>query len=132
MRQAWMLLFLATGCPGKDTGSTDDSTATDDTSHTGGDDTSDDCPSGPGVVDGVMLGSDGVPLASGTVRLYDSTGSEELVSDNVDTEGNFHLVYGRGEYVIHGEYATCVSEDIAVSLCGDQTVYQNINMTCAP
>jgi len=131
MRQAWMLLFLAMGCPGKDTGSTDDSSANDD-SNSGTDDTNDTCPKGHGEVDGVLLGSDGVPLGSGKVELFDSTGSENLVSDNVDEEGNYHLVYGRGDFVVRGSYSTCVSEDIAVTICGDKTVYQNINLTCAP
>lgn len=131
MRQAWMLLFLAMGCPSKDTGSADDSdTNTDDTS--GGDDTDSACATGHGEVDGVLLGSDGVPLDAGKVELFDDTGSEKLVSDDVDSDGNYHLVYGKGDYVVRGTYSTCVSEDIPVTICGGRIELQNINLTCAP
>lgn len=135
MSKVWLVLLLALGCSDKDTGGgTDDSGPADDTGETGetGDSGGTDCPDGPGVIDGVLLGSDGVPLGSGRVRLYDSTGSEELVYDNVDTEGSFHLVYSQGEYVIRGEYSTCVGEDIPVTICGDQTKIETITLSCAP
>lgn len=130
MRGAWLLLILMTGCVDKEAG--DDSGTPDDTSHTGDSDTNTDCPEGPGFVEGILLGSDGLALDSGKVKLFDSTGSDELVSDNVDTDGSFHLVYGRGDYVMRGEYATCVGEDIPVTICGDQTVYENIQLSCWP
>lgn len=134
MIMAWILGFLLIGCSDK-TPAGDTSKPADDTSETGDSDSDTDtnCPDGPGVVEGILLGSDNLPLNTGVVRLYDSTGSEERVSDNVDPDtGGFRLVYGRGEYVVRGEYSTCVGEDIAVSICGEQTVYQNITLACAP
>ncbi len=134
MRMTWVLLLFLAGCPGnKDTTVVDDSGGADDTSDTSvPDDTDDGCESGPGVIDGVLLGSDGVPLSSGKVRLYDSTGSEELVSDDVNGDGSFHLVYGKGEYVVRGEYSTCVGDDIPVTICGNVTKIETITLSCAP
>lgn len=126
---AWFLaLFM--GCPGK----TDDSSP-DETGDSAADDSGDtdaDCPSGPGEVKGALLGSDGLPLASGKVILWDSAGSTDLTDDNVDEEGNFQIPYGKGNYQLTGEYGTCVSADIAITLCGNQTVYQNVTLDCAP
>lgn len=126
---AWLLsLFL--GCPGE-TDKTTDTTQTDDSA---ADDSGEDdsCPKGPGEVKGVLIGSDGLPLASGKVILWDSSGSTDLTDDNVDEEGNFQIPYGKGNYQLTGEYGDCVSADIAITLCGEQTVYQNIELDCAP
>lgn len=139
MRMAWVMGLLLIGCSDKDTAvdtskHTGDSTAgtdSDDT-NTGGDTGTGDCPTGPGVVDGILLGSTNLPLNSGKVRLYDKTGSDEKVSNDVDEDGSYHLVYGKGSYVVRGEYSTCVGEDIPVYICGEQTVYLNITLDCAP
>lgn len=127
-----LVLLLLTACPSSDDSdkSTDTTDDTSETAETG--DTGDGCETGPGVVDGVLLGSDGVPLTSGKVRLYDETGSEELVADDVNSDGAFHLVYGKGDYVVRGEYSTCVGEDIPVSICGNVTKIQSITLSCAP
>ncbi len=133
MRMSWLCLLLLAGCPDKDTGGGDDSDSAQETGNEhSGDTGGSDCEEGPGVIDGVLLGSDGLPLTSGKVRLYDSTGSEELVSDDVDGEGTFHLVYGKGDYAMRGEYSTCVGEDIPVSICGNVTINKNITLSCAP
>ena len=131
---AWILGLSLIACSDKDT-SGDTSKPVDDTSETGDSDSDSgdaNCPDGPGVVDGVLVGSDNVPLNTGAVRLYDSTGSEEKVSDNVDGDGLYHLVFGKGEYVVRGEYGTCVGEDLPVTICGEQTVYKTIQLSCAP
>lgn len=132
MRKMVWILALLMGCPGK----TDDSTSGETGDDSGADDSGDDsgvsCPAGSGMVRGTLLGSDGLPLNSGKATLWDSSGSTELTDDNVDEEGNFQIPYGKGSYQLTGSYGNCVSADIAVTLCGDQTVYQNINLDCAP
>lgn len=149
MRWSWLSLALplgmVIGCSDKDdssSGTDSDSGDSADTADTSSDtDSGDDtdpcgdesdfgaeCPTGPGFVSGILLDENNVALTSGKVRLFDCTGSDEKVYSNVGTDGSFQVVYGRGYYVMRGEYSTCLSEDIAVTLCGDQTVYQNITV----
>ncbi len=139
MRMAWTLGFLLIACSDKTTSGDstnpidDSSVDTDSVDTSGGGDTGTGaCDDGPGVIEGILLGSDNLPLNTGKVRLYDKTGSDEKVADNVDTDGAYHLVFGKGSYVVRGEYSTCVGEDIPVYICGEQTVYLNITLDCAP
>lgn len=127
---AWMMLGLLLACKDKDPSG--DSPAADDSDSKVSPDDSDGCPDGAGVVEGTLVGSDNLPLGSGKATLFDETGSEELVSDVVNDDGLFHVVYGAGDYLLRGEYSSCVGEDTPVTLCGDQTVYQNLQLTCAP
>lgn len=135
MRFAVWILGLFLGCPSKDT-SSGDSVATDDSADSGDSGPDDsgggDCATGSGIAEGVLIGSDGLALGSGKVTLYDSSGSTDLSYDNVDAEGNYHIPYGKGTYLLVGQYSSCISEDVPVTLCGGETVYKNITLTCAP
>ena len=127
-----LLLPLMVACTDKDvvvpTDDSGGSSSTDDT-----EDTADPfCPDGPGEVVGTLLGSDAAALDSGQVILYDRTGSEELLRDNVQDDGSYRLVYGRGSYVLVGRFNTCIGDEVEVHICGDQTENVDVSLTCAP
>lgn len=135
MRSSWVLLLVSLGSAGcLDKSPTNDTTDSTDSGDTSAPDDTDTtlCPTGPGEVEGYLLGSDDKPLGSGKVRLFDSTGSEEYLDNDVKSDGTYRLVFGKGNYVVRGEYGTCVGEDIPVAICGEQTVNLNITLTCAP
>ena len=132
----YLLLFGLAGCSSTGPVESDDTASSqDDTAQETGE--VDDCADGPGTVVGYVLDSDSVPVDSGEVRLWDSSGSDLILTENVADgsdesypQGTYQVVYGKGDYLLQAVLGACAGDEVSVSLCGDETQAVDLFVDC--